>query len=474
MNIDAIDFPDPYTKQAKDKQIEIVVVTKSAFQDLKDNLLEHDKKILNNRGFDGSSGKKGEIVYDAVLARLYLGAGDKISLNDGASAQKYLQKSLSRQTLSGTTFFFKEDHLGEDELVKLTLGWGLATIQPEKSKKDRRDRDYPRLVLASSLNIEDVQPLFQGVSIARTLINIPANKLGPEELVDFANDMAAYTGGKFKAIKDKDLIKKNFPMIYAVGDSSHRRPALIDMRWPNKGAPKVTLVGKGVVFDTGGLDLKPPVAMRRMKKDMGGAAQTLGLAWALVKSGANIDLRVLIPAVENAVSSEAFRPGDVFDTRKGLTVEIADTDAEGRLVLSDALTYACEDKPDLLIDFATLTGAARVALGTRIGALFGSIEETTRILQSLSIAEEDPLWTLPLWEEYREEMDSQVSDMENIGSGKAGAIHGGLFLESFVDKDVDWLHLDVYAWEDSGRPAFEKGGMDQGLRAVYALLKQRY
>lgn len=472
MSIDAIPFPEPYTDKPLETNIEIVVLTKKTYQEAK--LPKTDQDILKHRGFDGSDGKLTEITDKKALTRLYLGVGETVSINHGAKAIAHLHNTLSEDVIQASTFTFKEDVVSEEELTKLALGWGLGTIKPEKHRKDRKDLAAPKLALPSSLDMKDIHPLFQGVAITRSLINIPANKLGPEELVTFAGDIAVYTGAKFKTIKDHDLIKKNFPMIYAVGDSSHRRPALIDMRWPKKDAPKVTLVGKGVVFDTGGLDIKPPVAMRKMKKDMGGAAQTLGLAWALIKSGANIDLRVLIPAVENAVSSEAFRPGDVFETRKGLTVEIADTDAEGRLVLSDALTYACEDKPDLLIDFATLTGAARVALGTRIGALFGNNDTLNQSLQTLSESEEDPLWTLPLWQDYREEMTSQVADMENIGSGKAGAIHGGLFLESFVEKDIDWLHLDVYAWEDSGRPAFEKGGMDQGMRAVYALLKQRY
>ena len=472
MTFDAIPFPEPYTDKPQDSNIEIVVLTKNAYQEAK--LPKKHQDILKHRGFDGSDGQLTEIIDKNTLVSLYVGAGEAISINHGAQANAHLHNTLSGEAIQSGTFALKEDILSKEELTKLALGWGFGTIKPEKHRKDRNDHAAPKLVLPSSLDMKEIHPLFQGVAITRALVNIPANKLGPEELVAFASDMAAYTGAKLKTIKDHDLIKKNFPMIYAVGDSSHRRPALIDMRWPKKGAPKVTLVGKGVVFDTGGLDIKPPVAMRKMKKDMGGAAQTLGLAWALVKSGMNIDLRVLIPAVENAVSSEAFRPGDVFETRKGLTVEIADTDAEGRLVLSDALTYACEDKPDLLIDFATLTGAARVALGTRIGALFGNNDDLNHSLQTLSKSEEDPLWTLPLWQDYREEMTSQVADMENIGSGKAGAIHGGLFLESFVEKEIDWLHLDVYAWEDSGRPAFAKGGVDQGLRAIYALLKQRY
>lgn len=242
----------------------------------------------------------------------------------------------------------------------------------------------------------------------------------------------------------------------------------------DKNDPAVTIVGKGVVFDTGGLNLKPPRFMRYMKKDLGGAAHALGLAWMIMSMNVPVRLKVLVSAAENSVDGNAMRPGDVVKSRKGLTVEITDTDAEGRLVLADALTYGSEDKPALLIDFATLTGSARSALGWDIPAFFSNQDALLEDLKTAGTEHNDPVWPLPLWKPYLKEMDSKVADFDNIGSGPAGAIHGGLFLEQFLENNTPWIHLDCYAWEQNGKAGRPQGGADTGMRAVFKLIERRY
>jgi leucyl aminopeptidase len=274
------------------------------------------------------------------------------------------------------------------------------------------------------------------------------------------------------------LLSANFPAIHAVGRASSAAPRLVELRWSppdGEACPLVTLVGKGVCFDSGGLDIKPGAGMALMKKDMGGAAVALSLAHLLISSGIRARLRVLVPAVENAISGNAYRPGDVLATRKGLTVEVGNTDAEGRLVLCDALALADAEQPDLLIDFATLTGAARVALGPELPALFGSDETVVRDLARIAAAEHDPLWPMPLWSGYDDELASKIADLNNIAaSGFAGAIFGALFLKRFVTESARWLHIDLYAWNPKDRPGRGVGAEAQALRGVYRYLVQRY
>jgi len=318
--------------------------------------------------------------------------------------------------------------------------------------------------------------MFEGLCLIKTLINLPPNNLGTDELADAAAEVARNGRAAFSRIVDTDLIKQNFPMIYDVGKASPRRPQLIEILWGHEDHPHVTLVGKGVVFDTGGLDLKPPPFMLLMKKDMGGAAHVLGLAHVIMALNLPVRLRVLIPAAENSVGGESFRPGDVLKSRKGLSVEVGDTDAEGRLVVAEALTYACEAdrKPDLLVDFCTLTGSARAALGYDIPAFFSNRDSLMNDLKEAGIRYNDPIWPLPLWQPYLKEMNSNVADINNIGSGKAGAIHGALFLHQFIDDAVDWIHVDCYAWEQSGKPGRPQGGADTGMRAMLAIIEQKF
>ena len=296
--------------------------------------------------------------------------------------------------------------------------------------------------------------------------------MGPEELATAASQLAGEYEADCNVIIGDDLLQANYPAIYEVGKASDRAPRLIDFRWGDKG-PKITLVGKGVCFDTGGLDLKSPAGMLLMKKDMGGAAHVLGIAAAIMESNLACQLRVLIPAVENSVSGNAFRPSDVIKTRKGLTVEIGNTDAEGRLVLCDALAEAVRTKPDLIMDFATLTGAARVGLGTDLPALFCNDDKIAERIRKHSVACEDEVWRMPLHKPYRKMLDSQIADLNNISGGPyGGAITAALYLEEFVGTETSWAHFDVMAYNTSSRPGRPEGGEAMGLRAVYSMVKE--
>jgi leucyl aminopeptidase len=315
----------------------------------------------------------------------------------------------------------------------------------------------------------------RGMALTRDLINVPANDMGPAELADAAQTLAGEFDATITTIVGDDLETQNYPSIYAVGKGSARAPRLIDLRWGDENAPRVTLVGKGVCFDTGGYDLKPASNMLLMKKDMGGAAQVLGLARMIMAAKLPVRLRVLIPAVENMVSGNAFRPSDIINTRKGVTVEVGNTDAEGRLVLSDALTEAASEDPEMLLDFATLTGAARVALGLGLPALFSNNDDLANALQNTGIDMGDPLWRLPLWEDYRPMLDSKVADTNNISSGAfGGAIIAALFLDRFAKGAKAWAHIDLMAWNPAGTPGRPEGGEAQGIRAAFKVISDRY
>jgi len=332
-----------------------------------------------------------------------------------------------------------------------------------------------KLVPPEDIDVIAVTRMAEAATLARDLINTPSNDMGPQELALAAQDLAQRFGAEFSCVVGDDLLAQNFPLIHAVGRASSRPPCLIDLSWGDAAHPKVTLVGKGVCFDSGGLDLKPSSGMLLMKKDMGGAANVLALAMMIMDAGLKLRLRVLIPAVENAVAGNAFRPLDVFTSRQGLTVEIGNTDAEGRLVLADALTLACEDEPDLLIDLGTLTGAARVALGPDLPPFYTDDEALAEQLAVCARQENDPLWRLPLWSPYDAWLDSKIADVNNAASGTfAGSITCALFLKRFVARAKSWLHVDIYGWTPSARPARPEGGECQAARAIFALLGERY
>ncbi len=319
-----------------------------------------------------------------------------------------------------------------------------------------------------------VRRLVAADTLARDLINTPACDLGPAELAAAVEAVGERFGARVTQVVGDALLAQGFPLIHAVGRAAPAAPRLVDLRFGRAG-PLVTIVGKGVCFDTGGLDLKPSQAMGLMKKDMGGAACALGLAQAVMAAALPVRLRLLIPAVENSVAANAYRPGDVLATRQGLTVEVTNTDAEGRLVLADALTLAAEESPDLLIDLATLTGAARVALGQELPALYTSSDALTAEVMAASRASADPMWPMPLWAPYADDLSSKVADLTNASAQSfAGSIVAALFLRRFVPESVAWVHIDLYAWNGRERPGRPVGGEAQTLRALYALLASRY
>ncbi len=356
--------------------------------------------------------------------------------------------------------------------LQSSLGWGLASYRFERYKSSGKAQ--PRLLLEPDVE-EEVQVLCEAQRLVRDLVNTPTEHLGPAELADAATGEADRFGAECSLVTGDQLLTRNYPAIHAVGRASSREPRLVELNWGDDDAPRLALVGKGVCFDSGGLDLKTASGMALMKKDMGGAAHALALARLVMAHRLPVRLQLLIPAVENSVSGNAYRPGDVIATRKGLSVEIGNTDAEGRVILSDALAYACEAAPDLVIDYATLTGAARVALGTDLPALFSNRAEVAAAIQEAGELVEDPLWTMPLWQPYRKQIESPVADLNNSSkSSFGGCITAALFLESFVDKDVPWVHIDTFAWNESTCPGRPQGGEALGLRAVFRYLQARY
>jgi leucyl aminopeptidase len=354
-----------------------------------------------------------------------------------------------------------------------TLAFALGSYRFGRYRK--ADAAEVKLLPPDGVDVADIARMAEAAHLARDLINTPSNDLGPEELAQASQQLAERFGANFNCIVGDDLTRQNFPLIHAVGMASLRAPRLIDLTWGDPAHPKVTLVGKGVCFDSGGLDLKPPSGMLIMKKDMGGAANVLALALMVMDAKLKVRLRVLIPAVENAVAGNAFRPLDIFTSRKGLTVEIGNTDAEGRLVLADALALACEEKPDLLVDLGTLTGAARVALGPDLPPFYTNDETLAHDVARCAKQENDPLWRLPLWPAYDAWLDSKVADINNAPSGTfAGSITCALFLQRFVENAKCWLHVDIFGWTPSAKPARPEGGECQAARAIYKLLGERY
>lgn len=353
------------------------------------------------------------------------------------------------------------------------LAFALSAYRFARYRKS--DAAGPRLLAPKGLDAARLDRMVEGVTLARDLVNTPANDMGPEALEAAALALARRHGAQAEAIAGEDLLARNFPLIHAVGRAAAQPPRLVDIRFGPVDAPKVTLVGKGVCFDTGGLDIKPSSAMLLMKKDMAGAATALALAHMIMDARLNLRLRVLLPIVENAVSAASFRPGDVYPSRKGLNVEIGNTDAEGRLILADALTLAAEEKPELLFDFATLTGAARVALGPDLPPFYTDDDALASDIARTGFALRDPVWRLPLWEPYDGLLDSKVADLNNVSNGPfAGSITAALFLRRFVGGAQAWAHFDIYGWNPSTKPGRPEGGETQTARLLYGLLEKRY
>lgn len=425
-------------------------------------------------GFKGQRGR-------ALLLPGESGAPERVVyvLDDEGLGGPWVWAALQGQLPKGGVFALA-DLLNDDAASDAALGFALADYEFDRYRKpDAEDNatESPRLVWPVGADRAYVRAAHGAARLARDLINTPASDMGPAELARAAKDLAEATDARYAEIVGVDLIREGYPAIYAVGRGAEdgRAPRLVELRWGREDAPKVTLVGKGVCFDSGGLDIKSTANMKLMKKDMGGAAHALALASMIMALGLDVRLRVLIAAVENSVSATAMRPLDVVATRLGLSVEIGNTDAEGRVILADALALAGEDRPDVVFDFATLTGAARVALGTEVPALFCNDEALAAEILAASSRTCDPLWRLPLWQPYKKQIKSKVADLKNdTDSAYGGAITAALFLEAFVGKDIPWAHVDLMAWNVSNQPGRPEGGEAMGLRAIFAALQFRF
>ena len=366
-----------------------------------------------------------------------------------------------------------DSEIEPEDATRAALGWALATYRFDRYTS--MPAATAELVWPKGADRGHVERAAAGTALARDLINTPANDLGPTRLAEEAKALAKAYKAKFSVLVGDQLLKRNYPTIHAVGRGATDAPRLIDFQWGDPSNPKVTLVGKGVCFDTGGYDIKPSSGMLTMKKDMGGSAQVLGLARMIMDAGLKVRLRVLVPAVKNMISGDAFLPMDVIRTRKGLTVEIGNTDAEGRLVLCDALTEADSERPDLLLDYATLTGAARVALGTDLPALFSNDDGVAADWIRSGLDEEDPVWRLPLHAPYKALLKTKIADLSNTGSAPyAGAITAALFLEHFVSPETRWAHIDLMAWNTKDRPGRPEGGEAMALRGAYRMIERRF
>ena len=460
------DFSSMLAADRGQKARPIHLVDKQGFAGWLKNRSAEDRALLEAHRFDGKS----ESVF-AILPR----GGDFEVVSAVKDSQALSPWCLARLAESLPEGMYK---LASGEAGKAALGWLLAQHRFEdyRSAKDEAERGARTLLTGEAAKIEEVIRLAEATALVRDLVNMPAADLGPAELEDAARREAEQAAVQLRVTKGAEL-SKGYPLIAAVGAAAtpDRAPRLIELEWGKPGDPRVAIVGKGVCFDSGGLDLKPASGMRLMKKDMGGAAHALALARLVMAERLPVRLHLLIPAVENSVSGAAYRPGDIVKSRKGTFVEIDNTDAEGRLILADALTKAVEGEPELIIDFATLTGAARVALGPDLPAFFANSDELASPADQSSREVEDPIWRMPLWEPYGEYLKSDLADFANASnSPMAGCITAALFLQKFVPDQIQWAHLDTFAWREVSKPGRPKGGEALGLRAIFGLLRNRY
>ncbi|MCF4097479.1 leucyl aminopeptidase family protein [Maritalea mediterranea] len=411
-------------------------------------------------------GKKGELV------ALPDEQGERVAYLFGMGEKKGADPFVTGLAATALPEGQYELHGNFENATLAAVGFRLGAYDFDQFRKSPKKVELSGLAGADA---DEADLLVEAATLARDLTNRPANDLTPETYEKEIRDFAKSHGAKVSSIVGDDLLKQNFPMIHAVGRAAAEAPRLLDFTWGDESDPKITLVGKGVVFDTGGLDIKPAPAMLLMRKDMGGSANILGLAHAVMKANLKVRLRVLIPVVENSISGNAFRPGDVLNSRNGMTVEIGNTDAEGRLVLADALSLADEENPEMIIDMATLTGAARVAVGPDIGALYSTDDGLAQELVAKGKANSDALWQLPLWDEYDALLKSNIADVNHISNGPfAGSITAALFLRRFVKNAKSWTHMDIMAWSPVARPGRPMGATEQGQRAAYFMLKERF
>jgi leucyl aminopeptidase len=443
-------------KKAFEKAVPILATDSKRLPKLLESLSPAERRWAEASGFDGSPHSFCPVP-DAKGGIATVLAGVRDAADPWSLAGLPLKLPRGRYALGKGPVTISPD--------KAAFAWDLGGYQFARYKKPKRKP--ADLQVDPSARVAESLELAQAVRLVRDLVNTPTEDMGPEHLSDAAREQAELFGGEFDEWVGDELLAQNFPAIHVVGRAAARAPRLLEINWGNPKHPRLAILGKGVCFDTGGLDIKGAEGMRLMKKDMGGAAHAIALARLVMQRGLPYRLQMLVPAVENAISGNAYRPGDVVRTRQGLNVEIGNTDAEGRVVLCDALAYAVEHKPRTIIDFATLTGAARVALGPELPALFANDEQLAGKLLASSEKLDDPMWRMPLWRNYRRLFDSDIADFNNSGRGGfAGAIVGALFLDYFVPRDIAWAHFDVFSWNDASRPGRPLGGAAQGLRAV--------
>jgi leucyl aminopeptidase len=445
-------------------------VNQETWPSLKKALAPEARAFCDAMGFAPKEGKH-VCLPDAsgALSAVLFGAETKRP----ADCDAFLLGKLATALPPGLYRLTNEFPGGKREAALAALGWLLSDYAFSKYKA--AEKASPQLMAPPGVDVARLHRIAEAIAAGRDLINTPANDLGPAALEEAAVSLANRYRAKAAVVRGERLLKENFPLIHAVGRAADQEPRLVDFVWGAPDAPKVTLVGKGVCFDTGGLDLKPASAMALMKKDMAGAAVALALAQMIMDASLRVRLRVLLPIVENAVAGASFRPGDVYPSRKGHTIEIGNTDAEGRLILADALTAADEENPDLLFDFATLTGAARVALGPELPPFFTHDEALARDISACAEAAADPVWRLPLWQPYDALLDSKIASFNNISSTAfAGSIVAALFLARFVGPDRSWAHFDIYGWNPSTKPGRPEGGEAQTARLLFDLIEARY
>jgi leucyl aminopeptidase len=461
------DFSIPFvTPGSAAATVPVTFVTAATWAEARERLDARSRAFAAAAGFEPRAGR--HLLLPAGDGGL---AGVLFGLENADDPGKDLLRPGALPALlpAGTYRFANAPH--DARLAALAFAFGTYRFARYRKAEDKE----VRLELPAGVDRADLVRIAEGVALARDLINTPANDMGPPELEAAASALATRHGASFRAIVGENLLAENFPLIHAVGRAADRAPRLIDIGWGNPAHAKITLIGKGVCFDTGGLDIKTESGMLNMKKDMGGAATVMALAHMLMDRGAKVRLRVLLPVVENAISGSAFRPRDIYRSRKGVSVEIGNTDAEGRLILADALALADEETPELIIDMATLTGAARVALGPEVVPFYTDDDALAGALAQSAEAESDPLWRLPLWRPYDQMLDSKVADVNNVsGGGFAGSITAALFLRRFVTAAKAWLHCDIYAWNQATRPGRPEGGECQAARALYHLITARY
>lgn len=473
--------------------IEIHLVSQQGLSQWRSAASEDHQRWVDANGFEAKAGRVITLPgANGEVALVLCGLGERSSQksNEQSSAKTTALWALAQlpTRLPKGDYQLNTTHLSDwsdaDSMLAY-LGFGLASYRFDRYKKNHLktnglSTNHPsthhpavRLHIPEAIRAE-VEALVEASYLARDIVNTPANDMGPKELSDIACEIATAHGATFKEITGIEL-EESFPAIHVVGHASTRDPRLVTFQWGREDAPALALVGKGVVFDTGGLSIKPTSGMVLMKKDLGGAAHVLALAQVIMTLKLDVNLRVYIPAVENAIAGNAYRPSDIINTRKGTTVEVGNTDAEGRVVLADALTYASEQGAERIIDFATLTGAARVALGEDLPPIYGRNQAHTRAIQDGSFEIADPLWHMPLFDGYRDLIRPAHADLSNTGAtSMGGSVTAALFLDHFVAPDIDWYHLDIYAWNLSDRPGRPAGGEAQGIRAIWAWLKTHY